>query len=147
MLGLILTCTCTLRSMLRRRGACEKIGGAMNAGLSILVPLLVMFFTLSMERVESRLCPQPRSDETEELPARRVGSEQSPMRGGHSPASPRSRPALGGAQRGQPGTPIPPTRRVPHRIDPSSTSPRGGIGPAAGLTPFGAAETICGQRG
>src|SRR6478672_11300889 len=29
----------------------------------------------------------------------------------------------------------------------SMTSPRGGIGRAAGLTPFGAAETICGQRG
>jgi hypothetical protein len=44
----------------------------MNAGLSVLVPLLAMFFALSMERVESRLCARRIPDDGEELLVRRV---------------------------------------------------------------------------
>src|SRR5690242_3220642 len=57
---------------LRHHGGYERIGDAMNAGLSVLVPLLIMFFALSLERVESRLCERPRPEQAEELLARRV---------------------------------------------------------------------------
>lgn len=65
---------------------CESIGGDMTAWLSVLVPLLVMFFALGMERVESRLrqstvsrdelgeiVEQPRPDEVRVPPRRAVG--------------------------------------------------------------------------
>ena len=43
---------------------------AMNAGLSVVVPLLIMFFALSLERVESRLCERPRPEQAEESDSR-----------------------------------------------------------------------------
>jgi hypothetical protein len=47
---------------------CETIGGNMTAWLSVLVPLLVMFFALGMERVESKLRESTvRPEELEEL--------------------------------------------------------------------------------
>jgi hypothetical protein len=42
--------------VLRRRGGCENIARAMSPWLSVLVPLLAMFFMLGMENVESRVC-------------------------------------------------------------------------------------------
>jgi hypothetical protein len=46
----------------------ETIGDNMTAWLSVLVPLLVMFFALGMERVESRLREATvRPEEVEEL--------------------------------------------------------------------------------
>jgi uncharacterized glyoxalase superfamily metalloenzyme YdcJ len=51
-----------------RSAACETIGSDMTAWLSVLVPLLVMFFALGMERVESRLREATvRPEEVEEL--------------------------------------------------------------------------------
>ena len=51
---------------------CGIIGRVMTAWLSVLVPLLVMFFALGMERVESRLrdatVPQDELDEMLERP-------------------------------------------------------------------------------
>jgi hypothetical protein len=50
------------------RAGCGTIGLAMTAWLSVLVPLLVMFFALGMERVESRLREATlRPEELEEL--------------------------------------------------------------------------------
>ena len=47
---------------------CESIWVNMTAWLSVLVPLLVMFFALGMERVESRLRETTvRPEEVEEL--------------------------------------------------------------------------------
>lgn len=47
---------------------CERITSAMTAWLSVLVPLLVMFFALGMERVESRLRESTvRQDELDEM--------------------------------------------------------------------------------
>jgi hypothetical protein len=47
---------------------CERISPVMSAWLAVLVPLLVMFFALGMERVESRLRGAAvRPDELEEL--------------------------------------------------------------------------------
>ena len=49
-------------------GGCGNISLDMTAWLSVLVPLLVMFFALGMERVESRLRESTlRTDELEEL--------------------------------------------------------------------------------
>ena len=49
-------------------GGCETIRRDMTAWLSVLVPLLVMFFALGMERVESRLRESTvRPEELEEL--------------------------------------------------------------------------------
>ncbi|OLL98277.1 hypothetical protein Ae406Ps2_4012 [Pseudonocardia sp. Ae406_Ps2] len=46
----------------------ERIGAAMTAWLSVLVPLLVMFFALGMERVESRMRESTvRQDELDEM--------------------------------------------------------------------------------
>jgi uncharacterized glyoxalase superfamily metalloenzyme YdcJ len=51
-----------------RRTRCETIKPVMTAWLSVLVPLLVMFFALGMERVESRLRETTvRPEEVEEL--------------------------------------------------------------------------------
>jgi hypothetical protein len=51
-----------------RGSRCETIGGEMTAWLSVLVPLLVMFFALAMERVESNLREASvRPEEVEEL--------------------------------------------------------------------------------
>jgi hypothetical protein len=48
--------TPTFRPPVRRvEPECERIPPDMSAWLSVLVPLLVMFFALGMERVESRL--------------------------------------------------------------------------------------------
>jgi hypothetical protein len=41
---------------LRRHGGCERTGNAKKLGPSVPVPLLIMFFALSLERVELRLC-------------------------------------------------------------------------------------------
>jgi len=49
----------------------------MNAGLSVLIPLLIMFFALSLERVEHRLCERPRPEQAEELLASRVHLDSS----------------------------------------------------------------------
>lgn len=50
------------------RSGCGRITRAMTAWLSVLVPLLVMFFALGMERVESRLRESTvRQDELDEL--------------------------------------------------------------------------------
>jgi hypothetical protein len=50
------------------RAGCGNIGGDMTAWLSVLVPLLVMFFALGMERVESKLRESTvRPEELEEL--------------------------------------------------------------------------------
>jgi hypothetical protein len=47
---------------------CESIDADMTAWLSVLVPLLVMFFALGMERVESKLRESTvRPEELEEL--------------------------------------------------------------------------------
>jgi hypothetical protein len=47
---------------------CETIDPDMTAWLSVLVPLLVMFFALGMERVESKLRDsQVRPEELDEL--------------------------------------------------------------------------------
>jgi hypothetical protein len=52
----------------RGRPRCETIGADMTAWLSVLVPLLVMFFALGMERVESKLREATlRPEELEEL--------------------------------------------------------------------------------
>jgi hypothetical protein len=75
---------------LRHHGGCERIGDAMNAGLSVLVPLLIMFFALSMERVEFRLCARPRSEQAEELLTSRVHRRRLPS--GHD-SRPRSAPS------------------------------------------------------
>ena len=49
-------------------GGCETMRRDMTAWLSVLVPLLVMFFALGMERVESRLRESTvRPEELEEL--------------------------------------------------------------------------------
>jgi hypothetical protein len=51
-----------------RGSVCETISGEMTAWLSVLVPLLVMFFALAMERVESKLREATvRPEEVEEL--------------------------------------------------------------------------------
>ena len=54
---------------LSRRGPeCETIPLDMTAWLSVLVPLLVMFFALGMERVESKLRESTvRTDELDEM--------------------------------------------------------------------------------
>jgi hypothetical protein len=82
----------------------------MTAWLSVLVPLLVMFFALGMERVESRLRESAvRQDELEELleqppPGRGAGAV--PLghepRAGDVPAAPprRARPPPGPAEQG-----------------------------------------------
>jgi hypothetical protein len=52
----------------RVESECERISPVMSAWLSVLVPLLVMFFALGMERVESRLRETTlRPEELEEL--------------------------------------------------------------------------------
>jgi hypothetical protein len=52
----------------RRPVRCENISPDMTAWLSVLVPLLVMFFALGMERVESKLRESTvRPEELEEL--------------------------------------------------------------------------------
>ena len=52
----------------RPRRPCESIDSDMTAWLSVLVPLLVMFFALGMERVESKLRESTvRPEELEEL--------------------------------------------------------------------------------
>ena len=71
----------------------------MNAGLSVLVPLLIMFFALSLERVEHRLCGPPRPEQAEELLASRVHPER--PRGGSSPRPVPSLSAGSDAQRGR----------------------------------------------
>jgi hypothetical protein len=61
--------TPTFRPPVRRvEPECERIPPDMSAWLSVLVPLLVMFFALGMERVESRLRETTvRPEEVEEL--------------------------------------------------------------------------------
>jgi hypothetical protein len=52
----------------RDQDACGMIAADMTAWLSVLVPLLVMFFALGMERVESRLREATvRQEELDEL--------------------------------------------------------------------------------
>lgn len=52
----------------RNPAACGNIVPDMTAWLSVLVPLLVMFFALGMERVESKLRESTlRTDDLEEL--------------------------------------------------------------------------------
>ncbi len=54
--------------MCRPGAPCGTINGVMTAWLSVLVPLLVMFFALGMERVESKLRESTvRPEELEEL--------------------------------------------------------------------------------
>jgi len=76
---------------LHHHGGCERIGDAMNAGLSVLIPLLIMFFALSLERVESRLCARPQSEQPEELLTNRVHPRR--LQGRHDSTGSRPRNA------------------------------------------------------